>query len=220
METVDQARETILKELTSDDTEVRDAYLKHFSKDVEQFSKAMAEAFVNWRGLDSGAKDNEKLAYVSALVFNAITLHILSMRLFISGHSVAAGNLFRQVLETVALALLCSSKELSILQRFIDEKYSTNDAIRDVNRQTDHLGVNKDAVDVLKEAHAVYHAYSHPSHLTIAASMSFSKEGLYVGAAFDEGKLESYTNEVKSRVGLAVVFSSFVDGVKVNIAKW
>lgn len=220
METVDQARQTILKELTSDDTEVRDAYLKHFNKDVERFSGEMGGAFVNWRSLDYRAKENEKLAYVSALVFTAITLHILSMKLFISGQAVASGSVFRQVLEAIALALLCSSKELSVLDRFIEGKYSTNDAIRDVNRHGDQLGLDADAVKTLAEAQTFYHEYSHPSHLTIAAGMSFSKEGLYVGAAFDDDKLEAYAKEISGRDGLAAVFSSFVDGVKANVARW
>ncbi len=220
METVDQARDTILKELTSDDTEVRDAYLTHFRKDVEEFSTAMAEAFVNWRGLDSGAKTDEKLAYVSALVFTAITLHVLSMKLFISGYTVAAGNLLRQVVETIALTILCSSKELDILSRFMNGKYSTNDAIRDVNRYAKRLGLNKGGLEALESAQEFYHEYSHPSFLTIAAGMSFSEQVSYVGAAFDEGKIEVYTKEMAGRVGLAAVFSNFVDGVKTNVAKW
>jgi hypothetical protein len=50
--------------------------------------------------------------------------------------------------------------------------------------------------------------------------MSFSQEGLYVGAAFDKEKTESYGKEIDGRVSLAEFFSNFVDGVKVNVAKW
>jgi hypothetical protein len=141
METFEEARKTILKELTSEDADVRATYLKHFGPKVEKFSDAMANSFLNWRSLDAGVKGNERLAYVSALVFTATTLHIVSMKLFISGYIVAAGNLFRQVVESIALALLCSGKDLDILDRFIEEKYSTNDAIRDVIRHAGgHLG--------------------------------------------------------------------------------
>lgn len=79
---------------------------------------------------------------------------------------------------------------------------------------------NKDALSALRNAQEFYHEYSHPSHLTIAAGMSFSGEGLYVGAAFDQAKLEAYAKEVTGHVGLADVFSNFVDGVKFNVAKW
>ena len=220
METFEEARKTILKELTSEDAEVQATYLKHFWPKVEKFSDAMAQAFLNWRSLDAGVKGNGKLAYVSALVFTAITLHILSMKLFTSGHAVAAGNFFRQVVESVALALLCSGKNLGVLERFIEEKYSTNDAIRDVIRHAVPLGLNKDAVTALRDAQEFYHNYSHPSHFTIASGMSFSQEGLYVGAAFDKEKVESYDKEIDGRISLAEFFSNFVDGVKMNVAKW
>ena len=61
---------------------------------------------------------------------------------------------------------------------------------------------------------------SHPTPLTIATIMSFSEGGAYVGASFDEGKIEAYKKEVNGRVGLARVFPNFVDGVMANVAKW
>lgn len=53
METVEQARETILKELTSDDSEVRSDYLKLFKADAKAFADAMAQAFMKWRTFDN-----------------------------------------------------------------------------------------------------------------------------------------------------------------------
>jgi uncharacterized protein YbjQ (UPF0145 family) len=104
METLEDARKKILKELTSDDADVRADYLKHFESDIENFSEAMAHAVVNWQSLHADVKDDENLGQISAWVISAITLHILSMKVFVSGHTVAAGNLFRQVVETIALA--------------------------------------------------------------------------------------------------------------------
>jgi hypothetical protein len=134
METVDQARETIFKELTSDDSEVRRDYLKLFEGDAKAVADAMATAFIKWREFDNGVKGDEKRAHVSALVYAAITLHVLSTKLFISGQTVAAGNLFRQVIESIALALLCSGKDLDVLKRFMEDRYSSSDAVRDVLR--------------------------------------------------------------------------------------
>ena len=47
-----------------------------------------------------------------------------------------------------------------------------------------------------------------------------SEGALFVGAAFDQGKLEAYTKEANGRVNLASVFVSFVEAVKANVAKW
>lgn len=221
METVEQARETILKELTSDDSEVRSDYLKLFEADAKAFADAMAQAFMKWRTFDNEVKGNERRAHVSALVYTAITLHILSLKLFLSGQTVAAGNLFRQVIESIALALLCSGKDLDVLKRFMEDKYSSTDAVRDVLRHDKKLSLKGDALEALKNSQEFYHKYSHVTKMTIATGMSFSeKGGLYVGASYDKGKVEAYTKEVKGRLSLAKVFPNFIDGVAANVAKW
>jgi len=220
MKTVEDAKAAIEKELTSDDAEVRAEFLKRFSPEIERFAEAMAKAIVNWRSLDDGVKGDDKRAYVSAWVYTAAMLHILSMKLLLSGHLVAAGNLYRQVVETMALALVCSGKELNVLDRFVEGKYSTNDAVNDMIRHAEKLSVNRDTVKVLETVQKFNHKYSHPSVMTIASGMAFGNKGLYIGASFDEEKIEAYSKEVGSRRSCAEIFSNFIDGVKANVARW
>lgn len=220
METVEQARDTIRRELISDDSEVRAEYLKAFQSDVETFSVAMAKAVLAWRRLDATVQGDERRAHVSALVYASFTLHILSFKLFLCGHIVAAGNQFRQVVETIALALLCSSKDLDVLRRFMTDRYSSNDAVTHVIRHAKLLGLKPDALLALKSAQEFYHRYSHITRLTLATTISFSEDGTYVGASFDQGKIDAYRNEVGGRVGLAGVFANFVAAVLANVAQW
>lgn len=221
METAEDAQNTICVQLTSDDSDVREEYLELFEDDIKLFAKPMAEAYTKWRSFDSGEHGDERHAYVSSLVYTAITLHILSTKLLLSGQTVASGNLLRQVFESISLALLCSGKELDVLKRFIEDQYSSNNAVRDVLRHGKILSLHDDALEILRKAQDFYHKYSHVTKLTIAAGMSFSQQGgLYVGAAFDEGKIEEYKKEVAGRVSLAEVFPNFVDGVSANVAKW
>ena len=156
METVEQARETILKELISDDQEVRAEFMKLFDADAKVFAGAMAQAFVGWRALDSEVKGDERRAHVSALVHTAITLNILSLKLLLSGQTVAAGNLFRQVIESIALALLCSGKNLDVLARFMKDKYSSTVAVRDVLRHAEKLSLKGDALKALRNSRRPY----------------------------------------------------------------
>jgi hypothetical protein len=157
---------------------------------------------------------------VAALAYAAINLHILSLKVFLSGHIVAAGNLFRQVLESIALALLCSSKNSDVLDRFMADKYTTNNAIRDVLRKWRKLGLKADAKQPLERSQEFYHKYSHISRLTLGNFISFSEPGLYVGTSFDKAKIDEYRREVNSRVNLAEVFENFVAGVKQNVSQW
>jgi predicted metal-dependent hydrolase len=221
METVEQARAIILKELTSDDPEVRGEFLKLFDAEAKVFADAMAHAFIGWRTFDNEVKGDERRAHVSALIHAAITLHILSLKLFLSGHIVAAGNLFRQVIESIALALLYSGKSLDVLACFMEDKYSGNVAVRDVQRHAEKLSLKGDALEVLRNSQKFYDKYSHITKMTIAIGMSFEQQGgLYVGASFDRGKIDAYVKEVEGRTSLAKVFPNFVAGVTANVAKW
>lgn len=220
MESVAEATAKIFTELCSDDKEVREEYFKHFEADAREFSEHMATAITAWRLVDSIVNGNDRRAYVSAMVYTAITLHIQSMKLLLSGHLIAAGNLLRQSAETVALSLLCAGKDLTVLDRFIKDQYSSNDAIRDVLRHSEKLGLLKGGVTTLAEGQDFYHKFSHPSKLTIAAVTSFSEDGLYVGASFDQGKLNAYRIEVQGRMSLAKVFNGIVEAVRTNLEKW
>lgn len=150
----------------------------------------------------------------------AITLHIVSFKLFLSGHAVPAGNVFRQVIESIALALLCSCKELTVLRSFMKGDYSSKNAVRDVVRNWKKLGLIDGASQQLQDAQKFYGQYSHVTRLTLANMISFSEPGAYVGASFDQGKLDAYKKEVNGRVGLAEVFANAIAAVKVNLAKW
>ena len=220
MDTFEEARDKIFMEVTRDDPEIRAEYLKHFKAEAEEFAEVMAGVMQAWLKEHGDAQGNEARVQVFALVFTAIHLHIGSMKLLLSGNTVAAGNLFRQTLETIALALLCSGKELRILNDFNNDKYSTKNAIRDVLRNVEKLGLKQDGVRALQDGQNFYHNYSHITKFTIGVAESFAGEGIYVGASFDNGKLEFYSKEVVGRLGLAKVFNSFVAAVKTNVAKW
>ena len=213
-------RSTIFTEVTNDDPDIRQNFRERYDRQVGEFCDAMADATIRWKAFDVGSDKIERKAFVSALVYSAITLHVQSMKLFLSGQPIAAGNLTRQVVEAIAIALLCSGKDLGVLDRFMVDKYSSNDAVRDVCRHWKNLNLLEPGVTALKEAQDFYHLYSHPTKMTIASITSFSEEGYYVGASFDEGKVEAYDKEIAGRISLAKVFPNFVDAVDANVAKW
>jgi hypothetical protein len=143
MNNVEQASAAFAEQLASDDAEVRGEFIKRYATQARAFSEAMGTAFMNWRSLDDMVNGDERRAFVSGLVFTAITLQVASMKLFLSGQPVGSGNLMRQVVETMALALLCSAgKHLPVLEAFMHGKYSTNDAVRDMLRNAKALGLN------------------------------------------------------------------------------
>jgi hypothetical protein len=219
MDETEVASEIIFREISSENAEVRADYMKAFGDDAKVFAAHMARAVVKWTQLDKGIKGRET-AFVVALTHAAITLHIQSMACFLSGHVVAAGNLFRQVTEAIALALLCSGKHGTVLPRFMEGKYSSSAAVRDVLRQGRRLQLKADGLNALKASEDFYHRYSHITQLTLGNLISFSEDNVYVGSAFDKGKIDAYQKEVAGRIGLARVFPNFVEAVSENLATW
>lgn len=220
MESFADAKRTILREVTTDDPEVRGSFLKRYAGQADQFAEHMAKATLAWQQLAANADEHPKLVFVVNVVYCAIALHIQSAKLFLAGQIVAAANLTRQVLEAIATALLCSGKELNVLDRFVADQYSTKNAVRDVLRNWERLNLLKAGVTALAEAEEFYHLYSHMSKMTVASVTSFAENGFYVGASFDEGKVEAYDKEMQSRVDLAALFHNFVEAVTTNVAKW
>lgn len=220
MDTLDDILRAIKTQLTIVDAAVRSKYLSNFSQEVSEFSTSISQAFIEWRNLDNRLGGSEKKGYVSALVYCAIALHISSMKLLLSGNTIPAGNLHRQVVETIALACLCSAKDLDVLHRFIEDRYSTNNAIRDALRQADRLRLNADSINALKRVQEFYHQLSHPSQLMIAYHMSFSDRNILLGPSFDNGKIEEYRKEISVKVSLAKTFGTFVKGIAANISSW
>ena len=221
MENIETAVDKIREEIKGDLSDTREEFLEHFDDDTERFIQLMSEAFLSWVKLDEITGLDPKKAIISGLVYSAITQHIVSLRLFISGYIVAAGNTQRQVIETIALALLCSCKELGVLEKFDKDQYSTNKAITHALAQHSKLKINKAALEILRDSRDFYNMYSHPTKGTLASHIGFNKKErvLYVGASFDEGKLEHYKQEVSGRVSLAEVFNNFVEGITDNVSK-
>jgi len=220
MEDYKSVQEKIRTEVTGDSREVFESFLEHFGDEVDQFIGSMSTAFMNWQALDSGVKGDEKKAFVSASVYSATTLQILSMRLFLLGYEVASGSLQRQVFEAIALAFLFSGKSIGVLEKFMADKYQTMNAMQDVIKHAAQLHLNEDALDAIKKGRKFYHNYSHPTQMTTATYVSFQDQGLYVGASFDEGKIDAYRKEIAGRVSLASTFDNFVEGVKYNLSEW
>jgi len=220
MEDYDTIREIIFNETKQDIKDVRLSFLEQFKDQVDQFVDNMSQAFLQWRYLESTISGGEKKAHVSSLVYSSINLHIVSMKLFLSGYGVAAGNLERQTIEIIALAILCSHKNIDILDRYILNQYSTNKALRDLNRHSERFGLNKQEIIQLIKARDHFNDHSHPSYFTIGSHFSFSDQNLFLGAAFDSGKIEFYEKEIAGRLSLSAIFSNYIEGIKDNLLNW
>ncbi len=68
-------------ELKGDDSEVRNQYLKHFDRQVEDFLRALSVAYLKYQEFDAEISWDIRKAVVVAFVFTFINLHLMSERL-------------------------------------------------------------------------------------------------------------------------------------------
>lgn len=220
MTPIETAIAKVRMELQSTDDSVRREFVQRYATELDTFANTMGHAMVAWRTLDELHHGDEQRAYVSALVWVAMSLHVTSTKLLINGHLIPAGNLARQVLETIALAILCSRKETGILKRFMDDEYSPGNAVRDATRQQKTLGLSDEGLNAFKKAQAFYHKYSHVTKLTIADAISFTDNTISMGASFDPAKVPIYTKEIKSRASLAKTLPNAIQRITENLKHW
>ncbi len=205
-------------ELLGDTNHIRSQYVGQFQSELEEFVAVMASTYLQWKKFDKTVRGSEKRAHISALLYGTINAHVVSMKLLISGYLISSGNTQRQVLESAAMALLCSKPELGFLKRYMDEKYSTNKSVRDVVKHHKTLCLKREALKTLEKNKAFYDKFSHPTFMTLGSSLGISKAGpLFFGASFDKGKIPFYAKEIRSKVSFAGIINNIIDGVRQNL---
>jgi hypothetical protein len=210
----------ILNEVTRENRSVRLSYVRAFATEANDFSIVLGDTLANWQEMYRSAQDDERQKKVIALGYMTISLQVSSMKLFLSGQQVASGNLMRQAIESSGLTLLCSCKDLSMLDRFDRDEYTTQNTINDVVKYATKLNLKKTHLASLQVAHKHYCKFSHPSKMTLGTLESFTGKGIYLGAAFDHGKEKYYKTEVSNRLKFARNAPGFLKAVKHNLSAW
>jgi hypothetical protein len=212
----------VLQILSGENIDPTNAFVQNFGGDYTHFAVPTGAAIDAWETWREKIDDNDQnKVMVAAIAFTVINQNILSFKLFMSGYTVGAGALFRQVLEGMALAYLCSSKELNVLEQFINDKYSTNKAVGQLTRNAEKIHVRRQALQSLNKAYEFYHKYAHPSKLAMAAGANFDNGGVpNIGPFFDPEKLKEYAKEVKGRISFAKTLPGTIAGLERNLSEW
>ena len=202
------------------DPEVQGSFVERYKSSLEDFVAEMAKAIECWKRVDSRVQGSEEIAHVSSLVFGVINNHIVSMKLLLIGLPIAAGNIERQVIEGMALAFLISRRDLGLRKRYMEGKYSTNKALKDVKRHAVKLGIDALALNKFETASKFRDQFSHPTFMAVAHSMFLNPTGRpMIGGFFDKGKLQIYDKEIQTRLSLATIMCNFIEGVEQNLVQ-
>lgn len=203
----------------SDDAKVRKEFKSNFLSEIDIFIEAIFNVYRSWEMIDKKCKGDKQKSYVVGYLFNGINNLAESFQLLISGHLDASGNLCRQFMESSAMAILLSSKELEYfdnLMKCIKEKrkFPFHRSLNFVSDNIDKLKGSKDSWDQFKGIRNFYHSYSHPSLLSLGNRFNFtSKDVIWIGGNYDPAKKEFYAKEIFSRINAANFLKNIIEGI-------
>jgi hypothetical protein len=228
----------VKNEVLDADAAVRAEFAAHLDGELTQLAETLASCFQLLPALNAAANhmQTKRPALVAAFAFGVLDDLVVSTKLLFAGKLPAAGNLMRQVIEGIAMSILCSTDTLLIIKAGIkgnppvtarywqkvdegDKRTQGHLAVDQLKWNAGVLGVNADAVTRLTAGKKHYNGFSHCGTFTIANRMSLNEGGaVFVGGHFDGAKLDAYRNEMNDRIGLCGVLSPFMERLLATMA--
>jgi hypothetical protein len=214
----------VLEAVLADDRVTRANFLSHFETEAREFASNMESAFGRWQRIDAMVRERRQptddYACVAAITFTSISLLIQSVQCFLGGQAMASGNLVRQSIESVAVAILCADQQSSVRRSFMAQQYSSTGALNQIRKHCKRFDLNPDGIEKLIQAKRFYDKLSHPTALTLAHGVEFGSSVSFIGAAFDPAKLDGYRGAIASIVSLSSTFPSFIANVWHQLDRW
>lgn len=226
-----------LRELFADEDWVKDQFAQHVGQAVLELCEALAACFRLVPSLNDAANRSgtTRAAFVAGFVFGVLDDILISTKLLLTGKLPASGNVMRQVVEGIAMSILCSADRPVIVRQATKRKHAVmalywerlerddsctqgHLAMSQLEWNAAALGVNAVAVERLRAAKTHYNIFSHCGKVTIASRMALEQVGTaYVGGHFDLAKLDGYRNELDQRIGLCRVLPPFIERMQAAI---
>ena len=228
--------EEVVVELFDDDRWVKELFAAHLNEEIGPLTEAIARVFQSLPKLNDAvnASETEQAALVQGFAFGVIDDVLVSTKLLFAGKMMPAGNLMRQAIEGIAVAVLCCARQPVIVAakknhntqliywqhlKQKDPRVQGHKALGQLSVNRDALGVSGDAVERLKRAQQHYHQFSHPSLVGIATRVDLGGDRqVYAGGSFDIEKLEGYRVEVRERIGLCSILPSLYEHLAVLVS--
>jgi len=205
------------KEIFSNNNRVRKKFNKAFHSEIVRFLDAVFRAYKAYICIHEKCKKDKRRLYFAAFLFNALNNLVSSFHLLISGYVVSSGNLMRHFMESSAMAILLSNKDLDYFERFQQEgnKFPVHKAVEYVSKNVDKLKINPTSWHNFIETGRFYNLSSHASAFALANMFHFSGKGIMViGADFDSGKLIPYRKEIGGRISAANCLENIIVGIE------
>lgn len=220
----------VLHELLDSDQRVRDEFVAALGTELEQLAAGVAACFQRMPGINERLVQHNTIRtdLMGAFALGVLDDLMVSTKLLLGGKLPAGGNVMRQAIEGVAMALLCSTDDLVVIEQKDnrppvqarywkkvwagDTRVQGQHAIRQLGWNAAALGVKPEGVKSLRDAQQFFHPFSHCGQLAIVHRAALAQPGVWnLGGHFEAAKLDGYRTHMAQRIGLCGLLPSFLD---------
>jgi hypothetical protein len=194
------------------DEAISKQFLEHFSGYAKEFHTQITIAANVWLAFQRVAGDRKDLAYTSGYFLNCINCAAISVKLLLNGYLVPSGNLCRNAIESLAIAILISVPETRCFELLMEGKEFAHQSVYLLQKHAALVGVKPEAIGSLITNYKFFHQYSHSSLLSLS-SVIISPEASNIGAVFVGDRLDGYTTELENRINLAKLITNGIAGL-------
>ncbi|VWD48187.1 hypothetical protein BCO18175_07404 [Burkholderia contaminans] len=217
-------------ELLDSDQGVRDGFAQHLGAELDALAAGLAQGFEHLQPiLDVGERlDLPRTNLMIAFALGVIDDLVVSAKLLLAGQLPASGNVMRQALEGLAMAILCSTDALLVIaqdkkkgavrasywQKIMadDSRVQGQHALRQLAWNAELLGLSPAGVAFLQRVQKIFHPFSHCGRFTLASRAAVQQPGrVHLGGHFDAAKLDGYRRHLEQHIGLAGMLPAMLD---------
>ncbi|KVU14183.1 hypothetical protein WK62_31075 [Burkholderia ubonensis] len=221
---------TVLRELLDNDQRVRAEFVCVLASELAQLTEGLVACFQHMPPIHQAAVRlrSQRVDLMCAFALGVVDDLIVSTKLLLVGKVPASGNVMRQAIEGVAMALLCSTDEDLVIQarpkqRDIRGCYwrmvwdgnrlvQGQHALRQLEWNAAALRVNPEGTAALVEVQKFFHPFSHCGPTTIASRAALEQPGIFhLGGHFEAAKLDGYRAHMTQRINLCSLLPLFMD---------
>jgi hypothetical protein len=200
--------------LHSNNSDVTEKFSSSYPNEILKFCEHIDKCNKIFNKYNSASNPSERLCNVGAFVFLGVDNLFTSMHLLMQGYLIPSGNMLRQSLEAVAMAVLLS--EVNELEVIVKKGWSTRNFYKDFLNNMKHtqshhslrwmeknsmrLKLSNSGLEILRKSKNFYNNYSHPNLFSLSSRMVMGNSaGFITGGIYDEDKEIFYVKEVRGR---------------------
>lgn len=224
--------------LLHDDYFVREKFVAPLEPQIEEMADALAVCFKRLPPIMNAASElgAERTDLMKAFLIGVLDDLVVSVKLLLAGKLAASGNVARQMIEGLAMAILCSTDALLVIEQKENrppvqarywQKVMKNDsrvqgqhAVRQLRWNAELLGLSEGWIASLVAGQKRFSGVSHAGKLTIMTRTPLEgADPIAFGGHFDRGKEPFYRIELVHRIELCRQLAIVMDQLLRTMAR-